>query len=247
MKTCAIIPARGGSKGVPKKNILLIEGYPLIAYSIAAARLTKIIDRVVVSTDSEEVAALAREYGAEAPFLRPSEFSRDDSPDREFLLHAIDWFEQHENESPEYWVHLRPTTPLREPSLITQAIEAFLLRSDATSLRSAHACPESPFKWFLLKEDGFFTGLQNSDMDLLNQPRQQFPTVYIPDGYVDVLRTDIVKSSKGIHGDKILGFVSPYCIEVDTAEDFKLLEYESKRNRSAIFDYLSREFPLKGN
>lgn len=240
-KTFVIIPARGGSKGVPGKNIRLLGGFPLIAYSIVAARLAKLVDRVVVSTDSEEIAAVAHLYGAEVPFLRPSEFAQDRSPDLDFVLHAIEQFRQ-EGVVPEFLVHLRPTTPLRDPELIDAAITAMAKAPDATSLRSAHPCAESPFKWFLLKDDGFYTGITTDDMDLLNQPRQMFPTVYVPDGYVDVLRTSFIETVGAMHGQRVLGFISPVCREVDTIEDFEALEFQVTKQGSPLRDYMLTTF-----
>ncbi len=242
MKVVAIIPARGGSKGVPKKNIRLLGGYPLIAYSISAARLTKQIDRVVVSTDSEEIAEISRHYCAEVPFIRPLEYAQDRSPDRDFVVHAIRWFEEYEGKSPELLVHLRPTTPLRGPAVMNRAITEIVKCSDATSLRSAHPCPESPFKWFLKKDDGFFTGLQSDDMDALNRPRQMFPTVYVPDGYVDILKTEFIKNSDNIHGNRVLAFISPFCREVDTIEDFDMLEFQLQREGSPLLSYMKENF-----
>ena len=110
----AIIPARSGSKGVPGKNIAILGGHPLIAFSIVAAKLAG-IERVLVSTDSEEYARMAKQYGAETPFLRPAEISSDQSTDFEFMRHAMDWMVDKENLAPEYWLHLRPTTPFRDP------------------------------------------------------------------------------------------------------------------------------------
>jgi N-acylneuraminate cytidylyltransferase len=246
MTTYAIIPARGGSKGVPGKNIKLLGGFPLVAYSVVAARLAAGIDRVVISTDSEEIAAVAKKYGADVPFIRPAELAQDRSPDRDFVVHAIEWFASHEGKVPDFLVHLRPTTPLRDPIVVSRAVEMFVNSADATSLRSAHPCPESPFKWFLLKEDGFYTGIQTDDMDLLNQPRQMFPTVYVPDGYVDVLRTSFVTASHTIHGKKVLGYVSPFCLEVDTFEDFQALEFQLQREGSPLLDYLKNNFTPEG-
>lgn len=242
MKTCAIIPARGGSKGVPKKNIRLLGGYPLIAYSIVAARLTNQIDRVVVSTDSDEIAEVSRHYGADVPFIRPYEYAQDRSPDGDFVVHAIRWFEENEGGVPDLLVHLRPTTPLRDPVIINMAITEIVKCPEATSLRSAHPCPESPFKWFLKREDGYFTGLQSDDMDVLNKPRQMFPTVYVPDGYVDILKTDFIKNSDSIHGNRVLAFISSFCREVDTLEDFEMLEFQVQREGSPLLTYLRENF-----
>jgi len=239
-----IIPARSGSKGVPGKNIKLLGGYPLIAYTIAAAKMAKNISRTIVSTDSTEIASIAKKYGADVPFLRPAELSGDKSPDIDFVLHAINWFQQNEKKTPDYLVHLRPTTPLRNPVIIDKAIQEIRSCDEATSLRSGHPAAESPFKWFLRDEQGFFKGiLPEYTNDFISAPRQLFPTVYIPDGYVDVLKTSFIMESGTLHGNKMIGFVSPVCTEVDTIEDFEFLEYELKNKSNLVYEYLNKNYP----
>ncbi|MHA2329179.1 MAG: acylneuraminate cytidylyltransferase family protein [Candidatus Hodarchaeales archaeon] len=240
MRIYSIIPARSGSKGVPNKNIRLLTEFELIAYSIASALLSKRIERVVVSTDSEKIANIARSYGAEVPFLRPEELARDESTDREFVIHALEWFLQNEGFVPDYLVHLRPTTPLRDPQLIDVAIETILSHPEATSLRSAHEAPESPLKWFKLNDKGYFEGLLSEDPrpEYYNLPRQNFPSVYIPNGYVDILKTDFVLNSESLHGDRMLGFLTPVVTEADAIEDFHFLEYEIKKYGHSLLDYL---------
>ena len=234
----ATIPARGGSKGVPNKSIRLVGGHPLIAYSIAAAKLSKKIDRVIVSTDSNEISDIALKYGAEVPFLRPTEFAQDNSSDNQHINHAIDWFEGNEKFTPELFIHLSPTTPLREPKIIDEAIVKFKNTSGADSLRSSHECSESPFKWFMLKDDGFYTGINTDDMELLNRPRQEFQKVYIPNGYVDVLSVKFIKETCKLHG-KVVGFITPPCIEIDSEYDFKHLTAEISLNKHVLLDYLN--------
>src|SRR5919201_6543515 len=111
IKILALIPARGGSKGIPRKNILNFAGYPLIAWSIAAAKQASCITRVIVSTDDEEIASVARKYGAETPFLRPSEFAQDNTTDLPVFQHALQWLDEHEGYQPEIVIQLRPTSP----------------------------------------------------------------------------------------------------------------------------------------
>jgi N-acylneuraminate cytidylyltransferase len=243
-KVFAIIPARRGSKGVPKKNSRPLAGYPLIAYSIAAARLCSRIDRIIVSTDSEEIAELSRKHGAEVPFMRPAELASDLSPDRDFVMHALEWFEKNEGAMPDYLVHLRPTTPLRDPALLDEAIAAFMSNPEATSLRSGHEAPESPFKWFMRDEQGYFHGFNPDDPrpGHTNLPRQLFPTVYIPDGYVDVLRASFVLNSKDIHGNRIMGYVSPTCHEVDRLENFEFLEFQLEKRSSPLLEFLKSNY-----
>jgi len=240
LKTIAYIPVRGGSKGVPKKNIHPLGGYPLIAYTIAAAKLSKHISRIIVSTDSEEIAEIAVLYGAEVPFIRPAEYAQDLSPDRGHFLHAMNWFKENEGEVPEYWVHLRATTPLRDPHVLDEAIQKILKDSESTSLRSGHPAPESPCKWFKRDNRGYFIGNCPEDKrpEYYNLPRQLFPPVYIPDGYVDIMKASYVLNSDNLNGSKMIGFSSPHCYEVDTLEELEMIEFQLKKKGSPLLDYL---------
>jgi CMP-N,N'-diacetyllegionaminic acid synthase len=241
----AIIPARAGSKGVPGKNTRALGAYPLIAYSVVAARLCPEIDRVVVSTDSAAIADLAAAYGAEQPFLRPAEYSGDASPDVEFVVHALDWFRRHEGSEPELIVHLRPTTPLRDPARISEAISVLRASPEATSLRSAHQSHHPVQKMFAL-QDEYFVGLFPDDRrpDYFNLPRQSFPPSFEPNGYVDIYRTRVVRQGCGLHGDRMRAFVTEFCGEVDSFEDLDILEFVLSRRGHGLHDYLRTFFPL---
>ena len=146
-KVVALIPARRGSKGVLGKNIKPLAGFPLIAYSIKAALKSKLIDRVIVSTDSEEYAEIAISYGAEVPFIRPVNISGDKATDAQFFEHVIKWFVEEGEKVPKYLVHLRPTTPLRSFEIIDGAIKEFV-DSNYSALRSCHKMTESSYKTF---------------------------------------------------------------------------------------------------
>lgn len=239
----AIIPARGGSKGVPKKNIKLLKGFPLIAYSIAAAKLSKRIDRVIVSTESSEIAAIAEEYGAEVPFLRPVEFAQDQSSDIDFIRHAIDYFAEQETDQPELLVHLRPTTPLRDPALIDKAINDIENNDEATALRSVHELQEPPQKMFGI-EQGYLIGFfpHETRPEYYNLPRQAFPKAYHPNGYVDVIRTRYVKKNNALHGPRMIGFVTPFTIEIDNPDDFSFLEYILAKGTQPLYEYLTQNY-----
>lgn len=239
----AIIPARGGSKGVPGKNIKKLMGYSLIAYSIAASRLAKKIDRVIVSTDSTEIAEIAESFGAEVPFMRPAELAQDKSTDLEFIEHAINWFGDNEGTVPEYLVHIRPTTPLRIPELIDDAIMKMIANPNATSLRSVHEIRESPYKLFGIKND-FLEGLFPDDPrpEYYNLPRQNFPPVYQPNGYVDIIKSETVLKLKSLHGPKILSFITPDVGEIDTIDDFNYIEYMFHKKHYEIYDYLQNHY-----
>ena len=234
----ALIPARAGSKGVPHKNIKPLGGRPLIEWSIKACLKSQLIDRVIVSTDSAGYAELAIELGAEAPFLRPSEISADRSTDYDFIVHALDWLAANGGE-PLHVVHIRPTTPYRNPALVDEAIKAFRSEPRATALRSAHEMSESAYKTFEIAPAGQLKrlGSDSTALDAANNARQQFPATYQANGYVDVLSSRFIRTNGLIHGDWVMPFITPTVIEVDTLDDFVHLEFLLDRNR-AFFDKL---------
>ncbi len=240
----ALIPARSGSKGVSGKNIKILGGYPLITYSICAAKLTEGIDRVIVSTDSEKIADIARKYGAEVPFMRPAEISGDNSTDLELFKHAIKWFEL-DGSCPRMIIHLRPTTPFRDTAEIERAIGLIQTRPKSTSLRSVHELSEPPHKMFQLDPNGYLRGFFPDDprLEYYNLPRQVFPKAYHPNGYVDIIKTDFVKRTNSLHGSHMIGFVTPVVTEVDRPDDFEYLEYQLKKIKNPVHQYLVKNFP----
>jgi CMP-N,N'-diacetyllegionaminic acid synthase len=242
----SIIPARSGSKGVSKKNIRLLAGYPLIAYSIIASKLTSKIERTLVSTNSQEFAEIALSYGAEVPFLRPEEISRDNSLDIEYVKHALEWFQNHEGNQPEYLVILPPPTPLRDPVLIDGAIEKIIHNPDATSLRSACETRESPYKLFEIRDD-FYAGMFPNDPrpEYYNLPRQAFPPVYHPNGYVDIIKSQTVRNLGSLHGPRILSFITPDVGELDRPEDFDFIEFVLSKQKNPVHEYLKKNFTMR--
>jgi len=231
----AIIPARSGSKGVRDKNIKLLANRPLLAYSIAAARLTRGIDRVIVSTDSERYADIARKYGAEVPFLRPIEISADNSTDYEWINHMLDWMCSEDRGVADYLVHLRPTTPLREPKQIEKAIESLKRNAEATALRSIHEMPESAYKTVEVEGDYLKCICSGSfDLDAANRSRQEFPKTYITNGYVDIYRSEYVLNNKKILGNKVIAYRTNPVFEIDTLEELDYLEHLAKKNSTFI-------------
>jgi len=239
----ALIPARGGSKGVPNKNIRPLAGHTLLEWSIAACLKSNRIDRTIVTTDSEDYRQLALKLGAEAPFLRPSEISQDRSQDIEFVLHALDWLKEHEGE-PRLIVQIRPTTPMRDPALIDAAIEAFEAAPTATSLRSVHEMSESAYKTFEINEEGILAcvGTGSTALDAANRARQACPTTYFPNGYVDVLSTDFIRRTGLLNGDHVLPFLTPVSLEVDCEDDFRHIEYRVSQEPE-LLDLLFDEAP----
>jgi len=234
-RVLAIVPARAGSKGVPGKNLRPLAGNPLLAYATVAGVRCPAISRVIVSTDDEEIAAVGRHFGAEAPFLRPPELASDTSPDIDYILHALEWLERHDGWSPDLVVQLRPTTPLRDPTVLALAIAELAGNETATALRSAHALNESPHKMLQIV-DNRFTGFFPNDprTEYYNLPRQSFPTAYQPNGYVDIARSPLVRSTGQLYGPRIRPFVTEVCAEIDSADDFAFLEWQLGRREHPL-------------
>jgi CMP-N,N'-diacetyllegionaminic acid synthase len=239
-----LIPARSGSKGVPDKNIKLLGGYPLIAYSIVASLLSNNIDRTVVTTDSEEYADIARFYGAEVPFIRPKEFSGDRSDAIEYVRHALEWFEKNEDIVPANIVLLCPPSPLRDPIFIDAAINEIIKHPLSTSLRSVNETQESPYKLFTC-ENGYLKGMFPDDPrpEYYNLPRQIFPKVFHPDGYIDILKANSILKSGSLNGGMMLAYQSPGGGDIDRIEDFEYVEYLLTKSENPIFKYLISKYP----
>lgn len=240
-ETFAIIPARSGSKGIPDKNIKNLYGFPLIAYTIAAAELSVEISRTIISTDSDKYAEIARQYGAEVPFLRPKEISQDDSTDFEFVQHAISWLYEHEGKIPEYFAHLRVTSPLRNPSVVDEAIRMIKEKPEASSLRSAveEKSVIIPYKWFK-KEGEYYQSIFFEDNESANLPRQSYPKAYMPTSYVDILKSETIIKYNMLHGNKILAFESPQIEDIDELKDFEGVEKNFSKDKD-LYHFLLRK------
>lgn len=226
----ALIPARGGSKGIPKKNIVDIGGYPLIAYSIAACKLANNIDRIIVSTEDEEVAEISKSYGAEIPFMRPAEFSHDNSSDIGFLKHFFDHIQADEV------ALIRPTTPFRDPQFIDDVIEHYYTIKDTiTGLRTVHEINENPYKVFKIEDNicrGFFPEF-NGIIEYTNLPRQTFPTAYAGNGHVDIVKQQTVLKGTTF-GDIIYAEICDKPIDIDSFFDLKLANLAVQSDDSII-------------
>ncbi|MBE3039330.1 MAG: acylneuraminate cytidylyltransferase [Chloroflexi bacterium] len=225
----AIVPARCGSKGIPRKNIRLFAGYPLIAYSIAAALQAEIVTRVVVTTDDEEIAEVARQYGGEAPFLRPAELGGDRTLDLPVFQHAMTWLAEHEDYHPVAVVHLRPTTPLRPPDLVDRAVRILLEHPEADSVRGLTPAHQNPFKmWLMDSEDKPIRPLMTVPgiEEPYNAPRQILPSAYAHNGLIDIIRPATILKLNSMSGKTILPvmFDPGYDIDLDTPNDWRRAE-----------------------
>jgi N-acylneuraminate cytidylyltransferase len=228
----ALIPARGGSKGVPRKNILPIGGKPLIAYSIQQARASSLIDRVIVSTDDEEIAAVARAWGAEVPFMRPGWCAEDVSPDIDVFRHALQWLSQHEGYRPELVVHLRPPGPVRRVQHIDEAIDLLRAHPEADAVRSVSLARQTPYKMWRMSTSGYLNPVLElpGTLDCQSMPRQLLPLVYWQNGYVDVIRPRAVLEKQSMWGTCVLPYViNEQLYEVDYPEDIPVVERALQR------------------
>ncbi len=222
----ALIPARGGSKSVPRKNLLQVAGRPLIAYSIQHALACPSITRVVVSTDDDEIADVARRFGAEVPFKRPADAASDTATDFQVFQHALNWLAEHEAYVPELVVHLRPTGPVREVALIERAVQLMLQNPDADALRSVGTAEQTPYKMWRI-EGSFLRPLIELPgyPEAHSMPRQKLPAAYWQNGYVDIVRPRTIIELESMTGSVVLPFVVEGKIhELDYPDQIPALE-----------------------
>lgn len=225
----AIIPARGGSKGIPRKNIRNFAGHPLIAFSIEAGLMAERVTRVIVTTDDEEIAAVARQYGAETPFLRPAEFAQDKTLDLPVFQHALGWLAEQENYHPDVVVQLRPTSPIRPPSLVDEAVCLLLDHPEADSVRGVVPAGQNPHKmWRIDPVTGQMHGLLAVEgiAEPYNAPRQVLPPVYWQTGHIDAIRPRVF-AQDSMSGKIILPvMIDPaYTVDIDTPKDWARSEW----------------------
>jgi N-acylneuraminate cytidylyltransferase len=226
----AIIPARGGSKTIPRKNIRPLDRHPLIAYSIAAARQSRRVTRVVLSTDDEEIAGVARAYGGEVPFSRPAELAGDDTLDFPVFQHALNWLAENEGYLPEAVVQLRPTSPIRPPGCVDRGITALLGRPEADSVRSVIPSGQNPYKmWRLDPATGRLEALLALEgvPEPYNAPRQLLPVTYWQTGHVDVIWTATIREKHSMTGKVILPLVLDprYATDIDGLIEWQFAEW----------------------
>jgi N-acylneuraminate cytidylyltransferase len=248
----AIIPARSGSKGIPGKNIKDFAGFPLLAYSVAAGLESKLVTRVVVSTDSQEIADIAKTWGAEIPFLRPAEFAQDDTLDLPVMLHCLDWLEKNEGYKPDVVVWLRPTSPIRPRNCVDDAVRILLDHPDADSVRGVVLAGQNPFKmWFIDVDTGQMKpllGIEEID-ESYNAPRQILPDVYWQTGHIDAIRLKTITEKGSVTGDTILPLlIDPeYTVDIDLPQDWQTAEQTLYNRNLDMVDpaHQRRGFPDK--
>ncbi len=228
-KVLALIPARGGSKRVPQKNIKELAGKPLLFYTIEQAKKSKYIDRLIVSTDDQGVARIAKECGAEVPFMRPAELAGDEVTDFPVFLHCLEWLRDNEKYQPDIVVQLRPTHPLRDPADVDRAIELLASHPEADSVRTVKEPDQTPFKMYKIGERGLLEALLpiHGVPESFNLPRQKLPQAYEHVGVADVIWAKTITEKKEMSGKKIIPLILdhyPYS-GINTLEDWEKYEY----------------------
>ena len=230
MKILCIIPARSGSKGIYDKNVKIFKSKPLLSWSIEQALQSKYTMRIIVSTDSEQYKQIAIKYGAEVPFMRPTEISQDLSTDFEFIKHTINWLKDNEMYIPDIILQLRPTQPCRNVKDIDKCLDIFIENFEKyDSLRTVVEFEKSPYKMYRInKLENKLKPLYTEIDDIkepYNQCRQTLPKTYLHNGYIDIIKTSIIKYGT-ISGKNIYPYIMEKddVIDIDTINDWNKAE-----------------------
>lgn len=228
-----VVGARSGSKSIPHKNIRELAGRPLLAWIIEAAKKSKYISRLILSTDSNQYAKIGRDYGAEAPFLRPAHLADDDASDIDFLTHAVNWLEENENWKPNIVLRLPPTTPLCKTESIDACVELLLNDPTATSARTITAAPKHPYKLWQIKNDELHPFIPK-EMTGFTEPSNMARHLLTPAfAHVDVIavRYDTLMKDKLLTGarTRFVKLDKLDAIDIDNETDFMLAEILLKR------------------
>ncbi len=244
----AIIPARGGSKSIPRKNIRPFAGHPLLAYSIAAGLQAERVTRVIVSTDDQEIAAVARRYGAEVPFMRPDEFSQDETTDFPVFTHALTWLAENEGYHAEIVIQLRPTSPIRPPDCVDNAVDILLSHPEADSVRGVVPSGQNPHKMWRIDKHGRMAPLISVPgiPEPYNAPRQSLPPTYWQTGHIDAIRVSTIYQKNSLSGEVILPLVLDprYSVDIDTLKDWQRAEWLVAQGELEMVHPGARKRPL---
>lgn len=231
MKILGLIPARGGSKGIPRKNIKLLQGKELIRYTIETGLACSVIDEIVVSTDDAEIAKVSQKAGATVPFLRPAHLATDQSPSIDTVIHALKYFENI-GQIFDAVCLLQPTTPFRHQKDLEEAIRLFKVKG-ADSLISVREVPHTfnPHWVFEEKKDGFLK-ISTGESQIISR-RQDLPKSYYRDGAVYITKKEIILEQKSLYGNTIIHheMKSSSRINIDTLADWQMAEAFLKENR----------------
>lgn len=229
-----LVPARGGSKGVPRKNIRPLQGKPLLAWVLGSALKSKYVQRIIVSTEDEEIASVARDYGAEVPFLRPVKLAGDDSPAIDTVLHALHWFQENEKTEADYVLLLQATSPFLLPEDIDRCIEIMAEhRHETDAVVSIRQVEEHPFWMSRLDERGFLQRFDARGSEIAR--RQDLPPLYMLNGAIYLCKSSIIKEKRTFTPDRTLGYVMPRerSVDIDTELDLSFAEFLVSQNKKS--------------
>jgi CMP-N-acetylneuraminic acid synthetase len=234
VEVLAIVPARGGSKGIPRKNLVPLLGRPLLWWSVRAGLDAATVTRTIVSTDDAEMADAAADAGAEVPFLRPAELAGDTVLDLPVFEHALRTLAASEGYAPDLVVHLRPTSPLRPPGLVDEGVRTLAADPAADSLRAVTPPANNPYKMWRIV-DGVLVPLVETDIhEQYNQPRQALPPSYWQTGTLDVMRAATVLDLGSMTGRRILPLVIDPDLAVDIDDPLSLALAEDRCRRYGL-------------
>lgn len=227
MNIVAIIPARGGSKGIPRKNLVDINGKPLIAYSIEHALESKLINRVIVSTEDDEMATISKKYGAEIPVMRPMELAEDHVLDLPVYEHMLKYLEESENYKADIVVHLRPTTPYRKSEWIDEAVQLLIDNNEADSVRSVSEPLQHPYRTFRIKDSYLFPIMKDVHPEPYLLRRQDLPEMYFYNCVIDISKPETIFGKKSMTGSKMLPYIMNQndVIDIDTKLDLEFARF----------------------
>jgi CMP-N,N'-diacetyllegionaminic acid synthase len=242
IKHVALIPARIGSSRLPQKNLRILNGLPLIAYTIKSALNSKLFSEVIVSTDSTEISKVAVEFGATVPMLRPKEFASNDSPDIEWVEHCLDHMLSIPIKLVGCVAILRPTSPLRSSKTIINAFETFQSQTWADSLRAMQQVQEHPGKMWRLSENCEAISFmhQNSfETPTHDKPTQSLDKLWVQNASLELIRMDSLKKYRSISGKRVLGFTMPGLegFDINTKEDWEYLQYLIARDPKLLDNF----------
>lgn len=228
-----LITARGGSKSIPRKNIKLFLGRSLIAFSIETLKKSGVCDRVVVSTDDQEIADIAKTYGAEVPFLRPAELAQDDTPTLPVFRHAVAWLKEHEGYEPDVVVLLEPTSVGKRPFHV-QGVVDMLLRTGADSVLTVAEVPSdwNPYWQLTLDADGRVAIFTGGPMKRVIRRRQDLPKTYSCDSAVIAFKPELLFADEpSFYGDDVRAYITEqkYALDLDAPEDWEAAEQRVKK------------------
>jgi len=220
-KILAIIPARGSSKSIPQKNIVALAGKPLLVWTITAALKSKLVNRIVVSSDDEKILKVASKFGAE-PIKRPKAIAGDKSPFNLLIFHALDYLKKKEKYIPDVLVYLQPTSPLRDSKDIDKALS--LLKGEVASVISVYEVDNKFLKSFIIDGKGFMRGVSNNQFPFMN--RQDLPKIFMPNGAIYIVKKEFFMKTGKLFSDKTVPFImsNKKSLDIDSMEDLKKAE-----------------------